>query len=140
MVILDTDILSLLELTNSSALALQMRLDRIDDEEIVTSVITYEAQMRGWLAKGARADTIEKMLVVYERMRRHLQTFRDLTVLPFDKESAHQFEMLRQARIRIGTMDLKIAAICLANNAVLLSRNLQHFQQVPGLKVEDWSV
>ena len=140
MVILDTDMLSLLEQANSSALALQMRLDQIDDAEIVTSVITYEEQMRGWLAKSARADTIEKMLVVYERMQRHLQTFRDLTVLPFNIEAAHQLGMLRQARIRIGTMDLKIAAICLANDATLLTRNSKDFGQVPGLKYEDWSV
>ncbi len=140
MVILDTDMLSLLEQANSSALALQMRLDQIDDDEIVTSVITYEEQMRGWLAKSARADTTEKMLVVYERMQRHLQTFRDLTVLPFDIEAAHQFGKLRQARIRIGTMDLKIAAICLASDATLLTRNFKDFGQVPGLKFEDWSV
>ena len=80
------------------------------------------------------------MLVVYERIQRHLQTFRDLTVLPFDLAAANQFEMLRQAQIRIGSMDMKIAAICLANDATLLSRNLRHFQQVPDLKVEDWSV
>ena len=140
MVILDTDMLSLLEQANSSALALQMRLDQIDDAEIVTSVITCEEQMRGWLAKSARANTIEKILAVYERMQTHLQTFRDLTVLSFDIEAARQFGMLRQARIRIGTMDLKIAAICLANDATLLTRNFKDFRQVPGLKYEDWSV
>ena len=140
MVILDTDMLSLLEQANSSALALQMRLDQIDDAEIVTSVITYEEQMRGWLAYSAQANTIEKMLIAYEKIQTHLQTFRDLIVLPFDKEAATQFELLRQARVRIGSMDLKIAAVCLANNATLLTRNSKDFGQVPGLKFEDWSV
>lgn len=37
-------------------------------------------------------------------------------------------------------MGLKIAAIALANNATLLSKNLRDFSKVPGLKVEDWSV
>ena len=35
-------------------------------------------------------------------------------------------------------MDLKIAAVTIANNAILLSRNLRDFQQIPELKVEDW--
>lgn len=39
---------------------------------------------------------------------------------------------------RIGTMDLKISAIALSHDALLLSRNLVHFQQVPGLKIENW--
>lgn len=54
--------------------------------------------------------------------------------------AAAEFERLRKQRIRIGTMDLKIAAIALANNATLLSKNLRDFGKVPGLKVEDWSV
>jgi predicted nucleic acid-binding protein len=33
---------------------------------------------------------------------------------------------------------LKIACIAIAHDAVLLSRNLGDFRQVPGLKVENW--
>jgi tRNA(fMet)-specific endonuclease VapC len=35
-------------------------------------------------------------------------------------------------------MDLKIASIALANDAVLLTRNLHDFENVPGLKAVDW--
>jgi tRNA(fMet)-specific endonuclease VapC len=35
-------------------------------------------------------------------------------------------------------MDLKIAAIALANDALVLSANLREFGRVPGLRVEDW--
>jgi len=37
-------------------------------------------------------------------------------------------------------MDLKIAAIVLAQNATLLTRNLSDFRKVPRLKVEDWTL
>jgi tRNA(fMet)-specific endonuclease VapC len=43
-------------------------------------------------------------------------------------------------RLRLGTMDLKIAAIARANDATLLTRNTTDFQKVPGLRFEDWSV
>jgi tRNA(fMet)-specific endonuclease VapC len=45
---------------------------------------------------------------------------------------------LRAQRIRIGTMDLKIAAIALVHDALLLSANLRDFQQVPNLRVANW--
>jgi predicted nucleic acid-binding protein len=33
---------------------------------------------------------------------------------------------------------LKIAAIAMAESALLLSANLRDFQKVPGLRVENW--
>jgi len=46
----------------------------------------------------------------------------------------------RKQKIRIGSQDLKIAAIAVANDALLLSANLRDFRQVPGLRVENWLV
>jgi tRNA(fMet)-specific endonuclease VapC len=37
-------------------------------------------------------------------------------------------------------MDLKIAAIVLAHDATLLSKNFSDYRKVPGLKVADWTV
>jgi tRNA(fMet)-specific endonuclease VapC len=36
-------------------------------------------------------------------------------------------------------MDLKIAAIALAHNATVLTRNVKDFKLVPGLRIEDWT-
>lgn len=139
MVLLDTDLLSLLERDSADSLKLQMRLDRVPTDEIATTIVTYEEQMRGWLARAAQANTTERMLVAYARLQRHIETFQGIPMLPFDAKAATEFERLRQARIRIGTMDLKIAAIALANDATLLTRNLADFAKVPDLKAEDWS-
>ena len=75
----------------------------------------------------------------YRRLNRNLEDFRTLDVLDFDEEAAAEFQRLRRMKIRIGTMDLKIAAIALVQDATLLSRNLGDFRKVPGLKVEDWT-
>ena len=64
--------------------------------------------------------------------------FADWRILPFDDAAADQFKSLRSRRIRIGTMDLKIASIVLVYDATLLSGNIQDFEKVPGLRVEDW--
>ena len=42
------------------------------------------------------------------------------------------------AKIRLGTMDLKIAAIALVNDALLLTANRRDFERVPALRVENW--
>jgi tRNA(fMet)-specific endonuclease VapC len=76
----------------------------------------------------------------YRRLSRHVEYYSEIIVLPFDELAAVQFQQLRSTRIRIGTMDLRIAAIALSLKATLLSRNLRDFQQVPGLDVQDWSV
>jgi tRNA(fMet)-specific endonuclease VapC len=69
-----------------------------------------------------------------------VERFRRIPLVDFDERAADEYERLRKARIRIGSMDLKIAAIALASDATLLSRNLSDFSKVPGLRVEDWSV
>lgn len=46
---------------------------------------------------------------------------------------------LRKIHRRLGAMDLRIAAIALAQNAKLISRNLKDFRPIVGLQVEDWT-
>jgi tRNA(fMet)-specific endonuclease VapC len=102
--------------------------------------VTYEEQSRGWLAYIARARTLAQEVEAYTRLKQHLQSFRHILVLDFDRLAATKYQELRRLRTRIGTMDLKIAAIVLAQDATLLSRNLSDFRRIPGLKVEDWTV
>ena len=139
MYLLDTDLLSLLERSNAESRTLQIRLGQTPPSDIATTIVTYEEHMRGWLTKAAQANTVAKMITAYARLREHIELFKDIPILPFDTNAAREYERLRQMRVRIGTMDLKIAAIALANDATLLTRNLSDFGKVPGLRVEDWS-
>jgi tRNA(fMet)-specific endonuclease VapC len=139
MILLDTDHISLLQAREvPSAFALQARLGVFPPDEVVTTVITLEEQMRGWLALLRRVPDIQRQVVYYERLLSLIVFFAAWEVLPFDQRAAATFARLRRQRVRIGTMDLKIAAIALEHNALVLSGNLRDFQQVPGLRVEDW--
>jgi tRNA(fMet)-specific endonuclease VapC len=62
-----------------------------------------------------------------------------LRCFPFADAAADIFKELRARRVRIGTMDLRIAAIALSRDLTMLSRNVSDFRKVPGLKVEDWT-
>jgi len=95
--------------------------------------------MRGWLSWLAQVRSLDQQVERYQRLNRMVISYRRVNILDFDRKAAAELERLQKHRIRISTMDLKIAAINPANNATLLSKNLRHFRQVPDLKVEDWS-
>ena len=108
------------------------------DAELVITVITPQEITQGWLAALNRENAGPDQIYAYRRFLHSLLGFPKLTILPFDGDAARQFVSLQQQRIRIGTMDLKIAAICITHDATLLTRNLVDFEKVPGLRVENW--
>ena len=140
MYVLDTNHLTLLERGNADALTLEIRLEKVPPGQVVTTIVNYEEQMRGWLEVAAKATTRERLLFSYQRLQVHIDTFNGVPLLPFNEAAVNCLEDLRKAKVNIGTMDLKIAAICLAHDATLLTRNSSDFGKVPGLKAEDWSV
>jgi tRNA(fMet)-specific endonuclease VapC len=138
MYILDTDHVSLLQRGGSAeAERLRSRLTRVDK---ATTIITFEEQMRGWLSWLAQARSLPEQVERYRRLKQLLIQYTEVSVMDFDDRAADEFQRLQKLRLRVGTMDLKIAAIALSHDAVLLTRNLVDFQKVPGLKVEDWAV
>lgn len=71
-------------------------------------------------------------------MRKLLVFLGHFTILPLDNRSADNFDSLRKQKVRIGSMDLKIAAIALAHDALLLTANTRDFGRVPGLRFANW--
>ena len=139
MFILDTDHLSLLEWDSDRARSLRQRLATPRVDEVATTIISFEEQMRGWMAYIARAKSLQRQVEGYQRLRQHLDNYRQIPILDFDQRAAGEYQQLRRRRLRLGTMDLKIAAIALAQDATLLSRNRSDFGRIPGLAVEDWT-
>jgi tRNA(fMet)-specific endonuclease VapC len=140
MVILDTDHMSLLQRGGPESVRIARRLRALPPDDVATTVITYEEQMRGWLARLARANTIDRQMSDYAELKQLLRDFCNIAVVEFGSEASAEYQTLRESRIRIGAMDLKIASITLANRALLLTRNASDFSKVPGLKYQDWSV
>ena len=140
MVVLDTDHMSVLERhTQPGLTTLRAHLAPLPPDEVVTTIISYEEQMRGWMAYLAQSRSVAQQVIAYGRLLQHLDNYRRIPVLTFDEAAAVVFQRLRRARLRVGTMDLKIAAIVLSREALLLSKNLTDFGRVPGLQVEDWT-
>jgi tRNA(fMet)-specific endonuclease VapC len=139
MIILDSDHMSLLQRGGAEGDRIRQRLRALHPLDVATTIINYEEQMRGWLARLASATTLERQISDYRELRRLLENYCHIRVYDFDEAAGAQFQRLKQTIRRIGTMDLKIAAIALAHDATLLTRNVSDFGRVSGLKTEDWS-
>lgn len=140
MIVLDTDCLSLIDRKSGDAyLRLRDKLSKLSSDKIATTIVTFEEQTRGRLAYLSKARSPENQIISYEKLRLLLDNYCQIPILNFDSAAVTEFEKLRKQKIRIGTMDLKIASIAISNRALLVSRNLSDFGQVPNLRVEDWT-
>ncbi len=142
MIILDTDVFSLMELPDSPEyLRLRARIAQLDPPQpVVTSVITYEEQSRGRLASVNAARSPQQLAQAYSHLRQHVLNYRKIPIAEFDSAAAAIAAHLQKSKLRLGTMDIRIAAIALTHDALLLSRNLRDFRKVPNLRVEDWTL
>lgn len=139
MIVLDTDHFTILSAPPSDRRsALEGRLRAAAAPDIAPTIITFEEQVRGWMAQIHRLRDPVRMVRPYSRLLALANTFRSWVIVPFDERAAQEFARLRSAHRRLGAQDLKIAAITLTRSALLLSANLQHFRQIPGLRVENW--
>jgi tRNA(fMet)-specific endonuclease VapC len=139
MILLDTDHLTVLKYPESPQHALlTTRMQASADQAFATTAISVEEQVRGWLLKISQTSQVQDQVPYYGRFVELFAFFHGWHIVPFDGQAAAEFKALRKQRIRIGTMDLKIASIALVQRAKLLSANLRDFQKVPGLDVENW--
>lgn len=91
---------------------------------LVASSIVYAEVMRGIPAGDRRRNRAAEGL------------FQRVPVLPFDGSSARRFRDLPFHR---GSFDRLIAAHALALDLTVVTANIEDFEDVPGLRLEDWT-
>jgi len=141
MFLLDTDHITLYLLRSGPEYdRLRQRLTEHLDSPFYVSIVSFHEQVLGWNTYISRAGSQEGVVRGYSMYGQILKDYSRMQVLPFEARAASVFEALRTRRIRVPTMDLRIAATAIAHGFNLLSRDLGHFRQVPALDVEDWTL
>jgi tRNA(fMet)-specific endonuclease VapC len=137
MYLLDTDTLTHLHAGNSNVID---RLKSVADTDIGITIIIKVEILRGRIDYVLKAETGANLLKAQELLFRTEQLLNDLAIVPIDRSASIEFDRLRaESKFRkIGRADLLIASITLANRATLVTRNLRHFKQIPGLRLENW--
>src|SRR5438132_862275 len=96
--------------------------------------------VRGRLGYLARPLNSVARVRAYSLLVGTVQLFNQMIMVPFDLGSEAQYQQLRAQQTGVGTQDLKIAAVALTNNLILVTRNRRDFGRVPGITIDDWSV
>lgn len=137
MILLDTDILTLLFRGHS---LVQGRVASAETD-VATTVITWMEIMRGRFEAVFKAGDAVELERAYQRFGESVRQLATLAIVPITAAAAHRFAtLLRNKKLKkIGRGDLLIASIALAEGAILVTRNLRDFTQVPGLRSENWA-
>jgi tRNA(fMet)-specific endonuclease VapC len=134
----DTDVLTEILLGNT---AFVQRAAGVPADQQGVPILVVEEMLRGRLNVIGQAEAGKARITIeqaYEFFQRTLHDLRQLTLLPYTPQAEALFQEWRKQKVRVATHDLRIAAICVAHAATLISRNRRDFERVPGLSVEFW--
>ena len=111
MFILDTDHLTVIQRQSEPAYSCLLAQFRgVSPGEIFTTIISFEEQMRGWLAVISRFRTIQQEIAAYRQLHALLSFFAEIPVLDFDEPAAEQFSgAFLDSRLQIGPNSRKSA-------------------------------
>ncbi|MFM9962338.1 MAG: type II toxin-antitoxin system VapC family toxin [Planctomycetaceae bacterium] len=133
----DTDLLTLYSKGHSCVCE---RASAHQSHELVTSVLTVEELLTGWYTVLRQAKNDQQLAVAYDGMTFSIEFLSQMRVISFSAKAAARFTVFRKARLKIKTMDLRIACVALEAGAKLVTRNRADFELVPGLELEDWTI
>jgi tRNA(fMet)-specific endonuclease VapC len=134
--VLDTDTVTYHQMGRA---AVVQRVEQVEPGHVATSIVTMSEQIQGRLAAINRARSDPELLLSYARLQATEDYYCGILLLPFDEAAIATYRCLVNERLHVGTKDLRIAAIALANDAVLVTSNRRDFDRVPGLRIEDWN-
>ena len=132
MYLLDTDVLSEI-VRKSPSPPLLAKLAKTPAELLFSTAINVAEIHYG----AARTERKERILGVFEE-----KVFPNLTILPFDSESARVFGPMKAELEKRGAPrsepDLRIAAIAIQHKLIVVTGNARHFAGIPRLKLKNW--
>jgi tRNA(fMet)-specific endonuclease VapC len=137
--ILDTNIVTLLQHNNIQII---QRARVVGEFNIFVTTVTLEEQLKGRLAVINKCNSnknLEGLASAHRQLKLTQKFFCSLNLLEFNQAACECYQELRQQKINIGSQDLRIAAIALVSQAVVVTQNYRDFIKVPNVILEDWT-
>jgi len=136
--ILDTDCVSLIfynhpQVTTNAA-----------KHKFAVTIVTVQELFNGWVGRANDPSQINNLPALYSKLWTTVKYFQTVEILDFTpaadnclKRLLKENPPLRKNRIQ---KDMRIAAIALSLNATVVTRNQRDFEQVPGIKLANWTL
>lgn len=130
MILLDTNVVvAFLNGDKSVLKRIRVEIDKIALSTLVVAELDYGAKV-----SQKSEENLEKLYRLVDIVQ----------VVPFDIECARIFGTIK-SRLRslgkpTGEVDALIAATAMAHEAILVTTNKKHFENIEGLKVEIWPI
>lgn len=136
--ILDTDHVSLI-LYNHPQVTANTAL-----HQIAVTVVTVQELFNGWVGRINDPLLVHNLPALYSKLWTTAKYLQTVEILDFTleadtclKQLLKENPPLRKNRLQ---KDMRIAAIALSLNAIVVTRNYRDFAQVPGLAIVDWTL
>lgn len=140
MYLLDNDVFSLYFTRESPQPILERRILETPNEHLWVSIVTAEESIRGAFKLIKDCQQTPRVTLGYQFLSKILYAFNQYQILSFDEAAYAAFQSIPiEIRRAIKTRDSRIAASALSRDYAVVTRNVQHFEQVPGLRVQDWT-
>ena len=138
--ILNTNTVTLLQYENNQII---QRIRAVGNSSIFVTTITLEEQLKGRLAiinKCNSNKNLQGLASAHRNLKLTQNFFCSVNLLEFNQAACESYQKLRQQKINSGSQDLRIAAIALVNQAIVVTQNDKDFIKVPNLSIEDWTL
>jgi len=121
------------------------RVLAVPTADIYMPVIVAEEELKGRLKVIAGLNAAiprdgYKFTEAYYYLTKTIEDLAVFRILPYTEEAESLFRSWSPAQRRPGTRDCRIAAIAITNGFTVVSCNTKHYETIPGIKLEDWSL
>ncbi len=140
MIVLDTDIVTLLSYGRNEKL--RERVESVGEgEELAVTIITRMEILQGRFDSLIKAASEDDLLKAMERFRASDALLRSFRLLEVNDDAARHFKEMTKPKkkLKMKRGDMLIACIALAYQARLVTRNVNDYKPVTGLRVENWA-
>jgi tRNA(fMet)-specific endonuclease VapC len=118
--LLDTDHISFLQRRNCQEFKILIRrMSQFSMRDFALSIVSFHEQTLGAHNLINRAKTNNNIIRGYNLLSEILKGFATAPVINFDAQATLIFEQMREQKIQVATMDLRIGCIAIANNLIL---------------------